>query len=153
VRAGVDAILVETMNTLREGVAAARAAREAGADLLVSFVCDREARLLSGEPLGEAIDAVLELAPAAVGVNCLPPAAVAACLPRLERAGRPFLVYANLAAPAAATTPAAFARAALRWAAAGAACIGGCCGTTPAHLRALVDRLRRRPPAPIAAAQ
>jgi S-methylmethionine-dependent homocysteine/selenocysteine methylase len=160
VGAGVDAILVETINSLREGVAAARAARDAGAELLVSFVCDRESRLLSGEPLAEALDAVAGFAPAAVGVNCVPPGAVMPCLPVLQRAGRPFLVYANLGAPGAPldapsdTSPAAFASAALRWASAGAACVGGCCGTTPAHLRVLVERLRREhAPTPIAAAQ
>jgi homocysteine S-methyltransferase len=153
VRAGADAILVETINALREGVAAARAAREAGAELLVSFVCDRDGRLLSGEPLAEAIDAVACFAPAAVGVNCLPPDAVDACLPVLRRAGLPFLVYANAGAPGT-TTPEAYAAAGLRWASAGAACIGGCCGTTPAHLRALVARLRREPPlTPLSAAQ
>ena len=154
VRAGADAILVETINTLREGVAAARAARDAGAELLVSFVCDREARLLSGEPLAEALDAVAGFAPAAIGVNCLPADAVDACLPVLQRAAAPFLVYANVGARQSDTAPAAFAGAALRWASAGAACVGGCCGTTPVHLRALVERLRRgRPPTPLAAAQ
>ena len=157
VRAGADAILVETMNCVREGVAAARAAREAGAALLVSFVCDREARLLSGEPLAEALDAVAPLAPEAIGVNCLPPDAVDACLPVLERGKRRFLVYANLTGPHSArsehTAPAAFAAQALGWVAAGAACVGGCCGTTPAHLRALVARLREAPGAAIRAAQ
>jgi S-methylmethionine-dependent homocysteine/selenocysteine methylase len=154
VRAGADAILVETINTLREGVAAARAARDADAELLVSFVCDREARLLSGEPLAEALDAVAPFAPAAVGVNCLPTDAVDACLPVLQRAGAPFLVYANRGARESDTAPAAFAGAALRWVSAGAACVGGCCGTTPAHLRALVELLRReRPPTPMPAAQ
>jgi S-methylmethionine-dependent homocysteine/selenocysteine methylase len=38
VAASVDAILVETMNTVREAVGATRAAREAGAAVLVSFV-------------------------------------------------------------------------------------------------------------------
>ncbi len=150
VRAGADAILVETINMLREGVAAVRAAREAGAEAMVSFVCDREARLLSGEPLAEAVDAVSGFAPAAVGVNCLPPVAVDPCLAVLRRSGLPVLVYANAGAPGAphphATAPAGYATAALRWASAGAACIGGCCGTTPAHLRALVARLRREPP-------
>jgi homocysteine S-methyltransferase len=138
-------------------VAAARAARDAGAALLVSFVCDREARLLSGEPLAEALDAVAPLGPEAIGVNCLPPDAVGACLRVLERSPRPFLVYANLTGPLPAhpehTTPAAFAAEALGWVAAGAACVGGCCGTTPAHLRALVARLRERPGAAIRAAQ
>jgi S-methylmethionine-dependent homocysteine/selenocysteine methylase len=143
-RAGADAILVETMNSVREAAAAAEAARAAGAEVLVSFVCDGAARLLSGEPLAEALDAVRRFAPAALGVNCLAPGAVDACLPVLGRSGAPFLVYANLGGGAAHAAPGAFAEAALRWAAAGAAGVGGCCGTTPAHLAALARRLRRR---------
>jgi len=151
VRAGVDAILVETINPLREGVAAARAARDAGAELLVSFVCGRGARLLSGEPLGEAIDAVAPFAPLAIGVNCLPPDAAEACLPVLGRAPAPFLVYANLGAPGA--TPQGFAANARRWAEAGATCVGGCCGAGPAHLHALVGALQAARGTPIPAAQ
>jgi len=142
--AGVDAILVETMNTRREAVAAVRAAREAGADALVSFVCGNGARLLSGEPLDEALEALRALGPLAVGVNCLPPRAVAACLGPLRASGCAFLVYANVtsAAGAGSATPAAYADAALGWVRAGAACVGGCCGTTPLHVAALARRLR-----------
>jgi S-methylmethionine-dependent homocysteine/selenocysteine methylase len=152
-RAGVDAILVETMNSAREAAAAAEAARAAGAELLVSFVCGPAARLLSGEPLAEALDAVRAFAPAAVGVNCLAPAAVDACLPVLRRADAPFLVYPNLVAGSAHAEPEAFAEAALRFATAGAAGLGGCCGTTPAHLAALARRLRRHGGDPRPAAQ
>jgi S-methylmethionine-dependent homocysteine/selenocysteine methylase len=144
VRAGVDAILVETINTLREGVAAARAGREAGAEVLVSFVCDGAARLLSGEPLAEAIDAVSAFAPRMVGVNCLEPSAAAACVPVLKSAGAPFLVYTNAEARGD-SEPEAFAAHAMRWLEAGAACVGGCCGTGPAHLRALGARLAHVP--------
>lgn len=149
VAAGADAILAETMNTRREGVAAARAAREAGAEVLVSLVCGADARLLSGEPLAEALDALAAFAPLAVGVNCLPPGAVAACLGPLRESGRPFLVYANLGAPGAPlsadprdASPEAYAAHALGWVRAGAACVGGCCGTTPAHVAAVRGRLR-----------
>ena len=142
VRAGVDGILVETINTLREGLAAARAGREAGAEVLVSFVCDGAARLLSGEPLAEAIDAVSALAPLLVGVNCLAPSAAAACVPLLRRASVPFLVSTNLGC-ASDADPEAWAAGAERWLDAGAACVGGCCGTRPSHLRALAARLPR----------
>ena len=135
VAAGVDAILVETMNTGREALAAARAAREAGAEVLVSFVCGPDARLLSGEPLAEALAALAPLAPLALGVNCLAPSEVAPCLRLLRAGGRPFLVYAN--ASGAGSDPARYALSARDWLDAGAACIGGCCGTTPAHLAAL----------------
>jgi homocysteine S-methyltransferase len=137
VEAGVDAVLVETMNTIREAVAAVRAARECGAPVLASFVTRCRARLLSGEPLDEAVDAVVELGPLAVGVNCVPPAAVSPCLGVLQRAELPFLVYANLIGPGEARSPEEYARCAAGWIAAGARIVGGCCGTRPDHIRAL----------------
>lgn len=151
--AGADAVLAETMNCAREAVAAARAAREAGAEVWVSFVCWEGDRLLSGEPLAEALEAVAPLDPVLAGVNCLPPRAVPACLPALRAAGRPFGVYANLGAPREDgegrtddAAPAAFAAAAAAWVEAGARAVGGCCGTTPSHLRAVVERLRGHEP-------
>jgi len=78
-------------------------------------------------------------------VNCLPPSNVMACLPALAGAGLPFGVYANLGAPDDATgfrrsesvSPHRFAEAACEWVAAGARLVGGCCGTTPAHIEAI----------------
>ena len=142
--AGVDAVLVETMNTVREARAAVLAALRCGLPVIVSFVCDADARLLSGEPLHEALDAVTPLGPVAVGVNCLPARAVPACLEALAAANVPFGVYANLGAPGAGTdarsddcTPQEFAAAALEWLRRGARLVGGCCGTGPDHLRAV----------------
>jgi len=137
VRAGADAVLVETINTIREAVAAVRAARECGAAVLASFVSRGHARLLSGEPLDEAIDAVARFGPLAVGVNCLPPGAVSPCLGVLQRAGLPFLVYANLIGPGEQRSPEEYGRCASGWIAAGARIVGGCCGTGPEHIRAL----------------
>jgi S-methylmethionine-dependent homocysteine/selenocysteine methylase len=151
VDAGVDAILVETMNQVREAVAAARAARDAGAPLLVSFVCWKGASLLSGEPLAAALEAVAFAEPLAVLVNCLPPSNVPDCLAVLARQDRPFGVYANLGVPNDATgftrsedsAPEVFAEHVASWLAAGARVVGGCCGTTPAHLRAAAYVLGR----------
>ena len=144
--AEVDAILVETMNAAREAGAAAAAARAAGVPFLASFACGAGARLLSGEPLEEGLEAVLRWDPIAVGVNCLPPDAVEACLPLLAATERPFLVYPNLGAPDAAGgfsadarfAPERFGALARAWLGAGAAAVGGCCGTRPSHVRALV---------------
>ncbi len=151
--AGVDLILAETMNSVRESVAALRAAREAGAEAAVSFVCGDDARLLSGEALDVALRAVADFEPVALMVNCLPPSAVTPCLAPLRSAGIPFGVYANLGAPRAKgslersedRTPAEFAALAADWVSAGARAVGGCCGTTPAHIRAACARLRQRP--------
>jgi S-methylmethionine-dependent homocysteine/selenocysteine methylase len=149
-RAGVDAVLVETMNTVREARIALAAARAAGLPALVSFVCWEGARLLSGEPLAEALEAVEAAAPLAVGVNCLPPSNVAACLPALTGRSRPACVYANLGAPgddpdaprSEHCEPEEFAARALGWVEAGVRLVGGCCGTGPEHLAALHRALR-----------
>ncbi len=147
--AGADGVLVETMNTVREAAAAARAARDVGLPVLVSFTCWEGAHLLSREPLAEAIEAVRGANPAAVLTNCLPPANVGACLGVLAASRLPFGVYPNLGAPvdfpddAAAVahtdehTPAELALRARDWIAAGARIVGGCCGTTPDHVAAL----------------
>jgi len=141
--AGVDAILIETMNSAREAVAAARAARRAGLPAVVCFACGEGARLLSGEPLRDALAAVGAEAPAAVGVNCLPPSRVPACLEVLAEQALPFAVYAN-AGRGETCSPADLLACARTWVAAGARLVGGCCGTTPAHLRRLVSGLNRR---------
>jgi enediyne biosynthesis protein CalE2 len=151
-RAGVDAILVETMNSEREAVAATRAARAQQLPVLASFVCWDGARLLSGEPLERAAQAVRDAGADAVLVNCLPPSQVHACLPALARCGLPFGAYANLGEPNDHTgftrsedcTPEEFARHAASWVKAGAHVVGGCCGTTPDHLRAVAQRLLGR---------
>jgi len=145
VAAGVDAILVETMNAAREAAAAASAARAVGAAFLASFACGSGGRLLSGEPLEAGLEAALRFGPLAVGVNCLPPEAVEACLPALARSGLPFFVYPNLGAPDADggfaphrdCAPAEFGELARGWLGAGAAAAGGCCGTGPDHVAAV----------------
>jgi S-methylmethionine-dependent homocysteine/selenocysteine methylase len=149
-RAGVDAVIVETMNTAREAVAAARAARACGLEVIVSFVCQAGARLLSGETLAEALELVAPVGPAAVGVNCLPPRLVPACLPVLAATHLPFAVSANLGAPGTGgdarsddCTPDELAARSAEWLQAGARLVGGCCGTRPEHVRALrraIDR-------------
>src|SRR5215472_3037340 len=70
--AGVDLLLAETHNTVREAVAAGRAARDTGLPFIVSMVTDGAGRLLSGEPLAAAAEALLPLEPSALGVNCVP---------------------------------------------------------------------------------
>ncbi|MEN8182018.1 MAG: homocysteine S-methyltransferase family protein [Myxococcota bacterium] len=148
--AGVDAVLVETQNTIREARIAAAAARETGLPFLVCFVCGANARLLSGESLAEAARALAPLAPCALGVNCLPPRAVPSCLDALAAPDTPLAVYANLGAPGDDPTsprsddcsPQTLADHARGWAKRGVRLLGGCCGTTPEHLRALAAAVR-----------
>jgi S-methylmethionine-dependent homocysteine/selenocysteine methylase len=147
--AGVDLILVETMNSLVEAVAAARAAQATALPFVVSFVCWEGAKLLSGEDLAEALDRITASGPLGVAVNCLPPASVPACLSVLQSCGMPFGIYANLGelgddsgfAPGGDCTPDEFARHGSSWIRAGARLVGGCCGATPDHTRAMARAL------------
>jgi S-methylmethionine-dependent homocysteine/selenocysteine methylase len=148
--AGVDGVLVETMNTRREAEIATRAVVARSLPALVSFVCWDGAQLLSGEPLRDAAAGVREAGASAVLVNCLPPSNVGACLAILAETGLPFGVYANLGEPNDDTGftrseecgPADFAAHAAGWIRAGAHIVGGCCGTTPEHVRAIHRLLR-----------
>ena len=95
---------------------------------------------------------VRDTGPVAVGVNCVPASDLRASLTALRSCGLDFLVYANLGAPAADGShaekpgPTEFAAEVSRWALAGAAIVGGCCGTQPDHIRAAADTLTARTP-------
>ena len=146
-RAGADVLLVETMNTVAEARAAVRGARATGLPVLVSFICRSGRELLSGEPLAGAARAVAALGPDAILVNCAPPGIVEDCLDTLAASTRlPRGSYANAGSPDLAAgvwrfdaewSPERFAGAAIEWVRRGAQLVGGCCGTTPAHVRAL----------------
>ncbi len=158
-RAGVDALLIETMNTRREAVAAVGAARATGLPVLASFIAGANADLFDGEPLATFVPALLAAGPAAVLVNCTPVEVIGRVLVALRAlaGSTPVGAYANIGypepggrEPGAALTPAEFGRCAAAWVLAGAQIVGGCCGTTPAHiaaLRASVDAVGRSPAA------
>ncbi len=82
--------------------------------------------------------------------NCLPPSNAAACLDVLAEQPLPFGIYPNLGEPEGELgfrrsehlAPDRFAALVAGWASRGARVLGGCCGTTPAHLAALVARFR-----------
>lgn len=169
VLAGCDLLLVETMNTIREAVIAARCAATTGLPVCVSFVAgpaglppdqiDRTAAgesagaltLLSGESITEAVQAVQRVRPAVVLINCVPLAVIDRAFDELRAAHRgPIGLYANVghADDRVGWTltddvqPAAYAQQARQWIRKGAAIIGGCCGTTPDHIAALKDAMR-----------
>jgi S-methylmethionine-dependent homocysteine/selenocysteine methylase len=145
--AGVDLILAETHNTIREAVAALSAAKASGVPAILSVVTDGDGRLLSGETIGGAARALLPLRPDALGINCVPAARLAGDLERLAAAapGVPLAAYGNLGLPAndkgwaftEELSPEDYAEHARAWLALGARIVGGCCGTRPEHTRAL----------------
>ncbi len=145
--AGVDVILAEAHPTMREAVAVAQAARAVGMPVMVSFVCGRDGRLLSGESLIVAAEAALAYDPLAIMVNCVPAEAAASAVNELlSVAGRtPVGVYANVGwsddegrwTNTDSLQPAVYADQAATWLSSGARLVGGCCGTTPGHIAAL----------------
>lgn len=146
--AGVDLILVETMNTVREAAAAARGAAATGLPVVVSCVTDGAGRLLSGEPVEAIARALLALPipPDALGINCVPAGDLASDLARLAAAapGVPLAAYGNTFGDS--VSPGDYAALAAEWAALGARLAGGCCGTTAAHTRAVALQLRGNTP-------
>jgi S-methylmethionine-dependent homocysteine/selenocysteine methylase len=159
VAAGADLALVETMNAVREAVVALRACAAGGLPAAVSFVAAAGGRVLSGEPLADAVAAVRPLHPLAVLVNCcaLPVATEGVAAIAGAGGGIPFGAYANGPGLAGGTDGWTFgdahapggdedhARAAAGWLDLGATWLGGCCGTRPstvARLRRLIDERR-----------
>jgi S-methylmethionine-dependent homocysteine/selenocysteine methylase len=145
-RAGVDFILLETMGTIREAVAALAAARDTGNEVIVSFICKEGGHLLGGEPLTDAVRAVARLKPTMLSLNCVPVNQVDAAIDALESEwSGPWAVYANAGMPddlesgviTTAVSPEEYATYARHWLSSGARLIGGCCGTTPAHISAV----------------
>ncbi|MFO0820071.1 MAG: homocysteine S-methyltransferase family protein [Pirellulales bacterium] len=145
--AGVDLILIETMNSIREAVIAAQLAVATGLPTWVCFVCGQDGRILSGESLTLAAEFLLPLGIEAMGVNCGPADSLGKPLTELRAICGPefpLVAYGNIGYADAkegwvntdAVDPEVYVRYAERWP---AQILGGCCGTTPAHIRRLHD--------------
>lgn len=154
--AGVDVILLETMNNLTETAAAAQCAAEAMPGAWMASFCPKSdgppGVLLSGEPYSDLLPNITT--GMAVGVNCLSANGILDQV-RLMRQLAPESVavaaYANVGRPepdgtwtlTEADDPDAYAQYARQWIDAGATIIGGCCGTTPATIAAIAKVLGR----------
>jgi len=146
-RAGADVLLIETMNSVGEAVAALRGAKATALPVFVSFLCRGPAEIWNGGRLEHGATALLPLRPDAILVNCVSPDIAAACLHALAGATNlPIGCYPNAGSPDLeggswrydpACTPERFAEGAGEWIRLGAQIVGGCCGTTPDHIRAM----------------
>ncbi len=151
-QAGADLLLVETMNTVREAAAATAAACATGLPVITSFVCRDDGRLFSGETVRAAVEAVVPLGAIGVCINCTPSTIIHRPFAELRAAARAFShrnltlgLYANIGhtdsiagwSDTADVSPLEYARVAAKWLEQGAHLMGGCCGTTPAHIAAL----------------
>lgn len=153
--AGVDFIAIETINTIREARIAAEAARNEGLPFTISFVCDVEGNLLSGEPIEAAVEAIKDLEPIALCTNCRSAHVIQKSVERLLACSPfPVGVYANGGGEPNHETNGwhclhenpeeDYAYHADEWLEKGVQIVGGCCGTTPAHVRAVRARFSAR---------
>jgi methionine synthase I (cobalamin-dependent) len=151
----VDLIFFETFMTFEEMEIAMRANPARDEAVVVSlFACEPEGRLQSGMPLVDAFARCRELGASIVGVNCFNgPRTMVQVFERLP-AGDLLAAYPNAGYPRYTegryvypTEPNSFATAAREMAAQGTHLIGGCCGTTPAHIAAVAQALREFRPA------
>ena len=156
--AGADLIIIETMGDPYEMKAAVLGAREAcDLPILATMMADVNGRLLTGGTV-ETMAVLLDgLGVTALGLNCgLGGPEMLPLLRRIRRVTeRPLLCSPNAGLPRMEggrtvfpAGPEAFAQAQRELAQAGAWLLGGCCGTTPEHIRAMVAACREVTPAP-----
>lgn len=149
-QSGVDLILIETINSIREAEVMAELAAATGLPVVVSFVCNREGRILSGETLTEAANRILPLGVHALGVNCGPTPDLAKPLAELRQAcgaNFPLIAYGNIGyaddevgwVNTDSEDPKNYCQHAAHW---DVKIVGGCCGTTPEHIRQLKLELK-----------
>ena len=157
--AGADLIIIETMGDPYEMKAAVLGAREAcDLPILATMMADVNRRLLTGGTV-ETMAVLLDgLGVTALGLNCgLGGPEMLPLLRRIRRVTeRPLLCSPNAGLPRMEggrtvfpAGPEAFAQAQRELAQAGAWLLGGCCGTTPEHIRAMVAACREVTPAPV----
>ena len=157
--AGADLIIIETMGDPYEMKAAVLGAREAcDLPILATMMADVNGRLLTGGTV-ETMAVLLDgLGVTALGLNCgLGGPEMLPLLRRIRRVTeRPLLCSPNAGLPRMEggrtvfpAGPEAFAQAQRELAQAGAWLLGGCCGTTPEHVRAMVAACREVTPAPV----
>jgi 5-methyltetrahydrofolate--homocysteine methyltransferase len=151
-RGGADAVCIETLSAVDEAALAIRAAREhTSCEVIASFTFDRnvrgEYRTLMGVSPADAVRASLDAGAHMVGANCgngMERMVEVVAEMRAASAGTPILVHANAGLPVNVDgadrfpdTPEDMARLVPALVSAGASAIGGCCGTTPAHIAAI----------------
>jgi len=159
---GVDLFLLETFSELEELEWAVRAAKEHGLPVISSLAFGEGSRLSGGFGAEEAALRLVAAGADLVGANCgAGPLELLATLKRIAAVTElPLAAYPNSGFPEYVdgryiylTTPDYFAGMAQEMVAAGAALVGGCCGTTPEHVREVAKRLRGLSPIPRRAAR
>ncbi|MDY6826932.1 MAG: homocysteine S-methyltransferase family protein [Bacillota bacterium] len=153
---GVDGLIIETVSDLREAVCALKACREkSNLPVILSLAYSstgKGGRTIMGATVEEAAEAAEKYGADAVGANCgdLDPLGMAEIVALYKKStALPVIVQPNAGKPKLAggknvfdMQPDEFAEGLSFCITAGAAIVGGCCGTTPAHIEALRRRIK-----------
>lgn len=150
--AGADLFVVETMMSLQESRAAVLAIREVcDLPIMVTLTFNEDGRTLFGTPPETAVVVLQSLGVDAIGLNCStgPMEMVELVKKMAEYATVPIIAKPNAGLPELEgkntvyrMTPEEFAEAGVALVQAGVAILGGCCGTTATHIKALSDAVR-----------
>lgn len=146
-KAGADMIIIETVSDLHEIKAAIYGAKQATKlPVAVTMTFEVSGRTLTGADIVTSVVTLEALGADIVGMNCgLGPDQMCELVPKLTKAATvPVLINPNAGLPKRVdgqnvytVGPEEFANDAVKLAKAGAKLLGGCCGTTPAHIAAL----------------
>jgi len=153
---GVDGFIIETMFDLREALCALRGSKEvADLPVITSIAFNtvkNGGRTIMGNSARDCAQALTEAGACAVGANCgsLNPFQMAEIVSKMREAtSLPVLAQPNAGKPRLVEnrtvfnmSPSDFAAGIYECLQAGARLVGGCCGTSPAHIRAIVELLR-----------
>jgi methionine synthase / methylenetetrahydrofolate reductase(NADPH) len=150
---GADVLIVETMTALNEAEQAVLAARAVAPELpvLVMMTVDEDANCLDGSSPETAAARIASWGADGIGCNCsVGPATVLTAIERMAAATRlPLVAMPNAGMPRKLDgrnvylcSPEYMASFARKFVKAGVQFVGGCCGTTPQHIRAMKSALR-----------
>ena len=148
-KAGADLVLIETMGDLYEIKAAVLATKEnTNLPVLVSMIFDEKGILLTGADIKTAVVTLEGLGVDGIGMNCgLGPDQMLRLLKEMrEYSSTPIFIQPNAGLPVSVNgkttynvTAEEFAQKQLQILKNGASTLGGCCGTTPEHIKAMID--------------
>ena len=152
---GVDGFIIETMFDLREALCALRACRDVAPLPVIASMAfttsKKGGRTMMGNSAKECATILTEAGASAIGGNCgdLDPLQMAEVVSLLQEAtSLPIVAQPNAGKPKLVgdqtvfdMSPTEFASGISKCLQAGAQLVGGCCGTSPAHIRAVVEML------------
>ncbi|HEU0037361.1 MAG TPA: bifunctional homocysteine S-methyltransferase/methylenetetrahydrofolate reductase [Kofleriaceae bacterium] len=152
VLAGVDAIILETFTSILEVETAIQVAKERGprVPVIAMMVFDAQAKSDGGLGPAEIADRMIAAGADVVGGNCgIGPAELYQVTVSMVGRGRPVIAQPNAGLPASVegrtlyvANPEHFGVFARRMLKSGVRLVGGCCGTTPEHTRAMLGAVR-----------